>query len=164
MHEYECKRTLECKRCGDCCRFRPPKSFSDKEDHDIRQAMYEKTGIIYIYPLERFTISITSKEKETMERKAEELNIKLVIRPKKLMIKDGKIAVLDWFLDHEHCPFLKDDNVCQIYEDRPLICKVFPRSQYTKEEEQELILMKGDILMDFDSAVETVLQTIKQNP
>lgn len=156
MKEYECKKTLACERCGDCCRFRPPKTFSEFEDHSIRKVMYGKTGIIYPYHMDRFTISITGPEKEVMEKRAKEKDLNLTILPKKVVIKEGKIIVLDWFLDHDQCPFLNDTNICSIYEARPLICQVFPRNHYSKEEEEKLILMKGDIVMEFDQAVDTV--------
>ena len=122
--------------------------------------MYSKTGIIYVYPLDRFTISITNQEKEVMEERAKELNIKLDIKPKKVIITDGKIAVMDWFLNHDTCPFLEGTDVCKIYNDRPLICQAFPRTKYTKEEEAQLMLMKGDVIMPFEDAIETVKEAL----
>ncbi|MBU0461033.1 MAG: YkgJ family cysteine cluster protein [Nanoarchaeota archaeon] len=156
MFDYNCKKTLVCERCGDCCRFRSPQSFTHAEDLSIRKAMYEKAGIIYIYPLDRFTISITDKEKDVFETRAKELKVKVHILPKKVILKEGKIIVLDWFLDHDVCPFLEGTNTCRIYDDRPLICKVFPRTKYSKEEEMELLLMKGDNKLPFGKAVEFV--------
>ncbi len=33
---------------------------------------------------------------------------------------------LVWQLAHEKCPFLNESNLCNIYEKRPLICRLFP--------------------------------------
>jgi Fe-S-cluster containining protein len=41
------------------------------------------------------------------------------------MLKDKKIMVFKWFMDHDDCPFLVD-NSCAIYENRPSICRSFP--------------------------------------
>lgn len=40
------------------------------------------------------------------------------------IIKKG--LVLIWNLDHDDCPFITSENICSIYEKRPLICQSYP--------------------------------------
>ncbi len=99
-----------------------------KEDLEFRKAMYAKTGVIYMYPMKRYTISITLKEKERMEKLAKQKKIDFVVLPKKIMIIDKQLAVLDWFIDHDVCPFFNEEEIaCTIYKDRPFICRHFPK-------------------------------------
>lgn len=176
---FECKKTLKCKRCGNCCIIRQSEivKLTDEEDYKIRKKLYENTGIIYLYPLKHYTISLTKEEKDTLETEAQKLKIKIKILPKKITINTNKTLenakhfrgaknsnkffstkaeIIDYFLDHDICPFLKNKNFCLIYNSRPQVCRIFPH------------IMKQDrinqlILVEKDSNFEHILKMLKNS-
>ncbi len=106
--------------------------------------LFEKTGFVYLHGFDK--IGVQSYEYEKAKRLAEQV-VDLDLKPKKVIFDEntGKTIVFDWCIDHDVCPFLKD-NLCSIYEDRFDICKAFP--DYSKkidkveelwEKSQELI-------------------------
>lgn len=123
---FKCNKVKDCKQCGGCCTLKELAILENPQDKFIRQRIYDKTGIIYMYPLSTYTINLSHEEAETLRAAAKELSIKLNIKPKRVAIKEGKLVILDWFIDHEICPFLSEKNICKVYELRPLICKEFP--------------------------------------
>lgn len=156
---FECKKTLACVRCGDCCHIRQSEliNLSDEEDFKIRKKVYENTGVIYLYPLKQYTLSLTKEEKASLEAEAKKLKIKVKIKPKRIVINQNqtKAEVLDYFLDHDICPFLKGKNFCLIYISRPQVCRIFPH------------IMKYDtinpsILVEKDSNFNRILNKAKQ--
>lgn len=44
------------------------------------------------------------------------------------------------------CPFLSDDNLCQIYDERPLICKIFKCNSGGKPSMEDLMRFKEPIV------------------
>jgi len=127
---FSCKNSLNCTSCGKCCIIRNKELktyFSETEDLYLREKIYENKGIIYLYPLDNYTISISIDERKKLINLAKNRNIKLKVLPKKIIITDGKIHIIDYFLDHDVCPFLKPPNFCNIYKHRPKVCKVFPK-------------------------------------
>lgn len=94
----------------------------------IKRKVYERTRVLYLFPMNRYTISLSHGEKARLERIAKERGVQISILPKKVIYdaKNDKAVVWDWFVDHDICPFLKGDNECTIYEDRPEICRMFP--------------------------------------
>lgn len=120
-----------CNRCGKCCIIREKDFHLDPElDYKMRKRMFEKTGVVYLYPLPYYTLSVTHEEKVVMEQEAERLGKKPVFLPKKIIhdTAGDEWIVIDWFLDHDVCPFLEETNVCTIYEKRPLVCRAFPKN------------------------------------
>ena len=157
--KFKCKKTLKCVRCGDCCHIRQENlvKLTDAEDFRIRKKLYENTGIIYLFSLKHYTISLTKEEKQILEAEAKKLKIKIKIKPKKITINKNKAKanIIDYFLDHDICPFLKGKNFCLIYNSRPQVCRIFPH------------IMKYDninpsILVEKDSNFEHVLKKAKQ--
>lgn len=150
---FKCDKEDPCSRCGACCHIREDKFLTEEEDHHLRNVTYHETGVIYIYPMHTYTISLTHEEKETILKNSITLKIPLKILPKKMMIVDGKIAVIDWFLDHDVCPLHhNDENKCLVYMDRPHICRLFPTSHNTNIYEDIKKYDDGK-RMDFDEAV-----------
>lgn len=99
-----------------------------KDEEAIKVQVYRRTRVLYLYPLNRYTISLSHEEKARLERIGKERNVPITILPKKVIYDavNDKARVWDWFVDHEVCPFLRGDNECTIYEDRPEICRMFP--------------------------------------
>ena len=157
--KFNCKKTLVCERCGDCCHIRQENlvKLTDEEDYKIRKKLYENTGIIYIFPLKHYTITLSKEEKETLEAEAKKLKIKLSIKPKKIVINKSKTKaeVIDYFMDHDICPFLKGKNICIIYNSRPQVCRIFPHIM-----KQDLI--NPSILVEKDSDFEFIIKKAKQ--
>lgn len=127
MAKKFCDKIEKCERCGRCCSFlRQKDTFTEKEDYNIRKAMFERKGILYAYPLERYGLGLSKQEAETFIKEAKKLGIKLKIKPKKILIdENNNVYAYDFFLDHDHCPFYKKPD-CLIYELRPKRCKEFP--------------------------------------
>jgi Fe-S-cluster containining protein len=122
------KQPNSCVCCGSCCDIREKPFLHPDDDLILRKKIYDQTGIIYFFPLYRYTISLTENEKSTLEKEAKKRNVKLRILPKKIIFDDSTLTfkILDYFLDHDRCPFSKKDNLCDIYEKRPKPCRDFP--------------------------------------
>jgi len=129
MSKFKCNKDGNCLKCGDCCHFRDPQVLSEGEDTQLRRQIWRQKSILYLYPFYRYTISLSLKEKEVLERKAKELNILVKFIPKKVML-DGEFnpVVIDYCIDSEVCPFLNENNECLIYKDRPMVCRTFPKN------------------------------------
>jgi Fe-S-cluster containining protein len=91
-----------CKKCGECCKFFP--------EHCLPLRSWEVKNL-----------NVLAKEK----------GIKLNILPVLCYFdKKSKIAFcMGYGMYNEPCPFLVESN-CSIYEDRPLICKIYPVFNY----------------------------------
>jgi Fe-S-cluster containining protein len=128
MARFECNKVGECKRCGGCCHFREQEFLSKEEDLRIKGQIYLKTGIIYLYPFSRYTITVSEEEKKVIESEAKKLNIDIKILPKKIFYDadNDKVFVIDYFIDADVCPLWNKEKGCLIYEHRPEICKQFP--------------------------------------
>ena len=127
MSRFKCNKTAGCKRCGGCCIIRDEAILNEAEDKKVRESIYNKTGILYIYPLHKLTLSLTPDELKAVEKEAKKRNIALNIKPKKVTYNcnNDTIKVIDWCIDSKVCPFLKG-NACIIYSKRPEICRKFP--------------------------------------
>lgn len=123
MSKFECNKKDPCVDCGTCCHFREEGFLSDEEDFKIKGQLYLKTGIIYLYPFSRYTITINKEEKNRLEKSHDGLKV----LPKKIFYDadHDRIYILDYFLDYDICPMWKD-NRCSVYSIRPEICKQFP--------------------------------------
>ena len=147
---FECSKKGNCLKCGGCCRIRDVPILSDEEDLTLRKKIYNKIGILYLYHLNRYTISLSNEEKEILSKLANDKNISLKIIPKKIHIINGEYVIEDWSLDHDICPFYdKKKKQCSIYEVRPIVCKTFP------EDYKFNINCKKDENISFDEATES---------
>ncbi|MBI4145742.1 YkgJ family cysteine cluster protein [Candidatus Woesearchaeota archaeon] len=128
MSKFPCQDGEPCNRCGGCCHIRENFRMDVQDEQSVKQKVYARTRVLYLYPMNRYTISLSNEEKQRLERLAKERGLKLSILPKKVIYDavGDKAFVWDWFVDHEVCPFLKGDNECTIYEHRPEICRMFP--------------------------------------
>lgn len=125
---FECMKENSCMRCGGCCKIRDMPILDAEEDLKLRKRIYERMGVLYIYNLDRYTISLTHDEKDRLISIAESRGITLKIIPKKIEIYNGTKTIIDWSLDHDTCPFYDEKNRrCSVYESRPSVCESFPR-------------------------------------
>ncbi len=128
---YECKNTLVCVKSGDCCQFNRKDFLTEEEDLKLKGQMYLKTGIIYLYPFSRYTISLSLEEKKRLEKEAKKQGKKIKILPKKIFydLDNDKVHVIDYFLDKDGpCTFY--EGKCTIYEKRPAVCRHFPKKDF----------------------------------
>ena len=136
---FECNKISSCKSCGTCCRIREKRILTKEEDKKLRTQIYEKIGILYMYPLSKYTISISHDEKESLEQEAKRKGIELKIIPKKMKYIENELTIIDWSLDHDICPFFDSAHKkCSIYELRPKVCKIFPEEykfEYSKTQD-----------------------------
>ena len=123
-----CRKAGVCVRTGECCHIREDVVIDPLEDKRMKEAVFDTSGVIYLYPLSRYTISLSEAEARWMKNEAKTRGITLNILPKRILYDEQseKAFVFDWFVDHDVCPFLHGTNHCSIYANRPLICKDFP--------------------------------------
>jgi Fe-S-cluster containining protein len=142
MAKTFCSRET-CIKCGRCCtQLRAKRLFSKLEDSLIRKAIFEKKGVFYRYNLERYGLGVSGQEAELMQKEAISKNISLKIRPKKIFFgEDNKACAYDYFLDHDSCPFYRD-NLCSIYDKRPSRCRAFPKIENADENDLRIFLSK----------------------
>ncbi|MEM4500434.1 MAG: YkgJ family cysteine cluster protein [Candidatus Woesearchaeota archaeon] len=125
-----------CKKCGNCCRFYlfPPK-LTIEEEYKIRKAIFEKTSILYPYPLTELTIAIMPEEKETLKKLAQELGVELKFIISKILIKKKNqesidFEIISYCIKNSVCPFLDaKTNLCRIYPFRPKVCRDYPKEK-----------------------------------
>jgi len=116
-----------CAKCGWCCVIRRNMSLASHDEARVKKALYANTGVIYLYPFSRLSISLTPEDRAIIEAEASRLGMELSILPKRITLsRDRKATVLDWFIDADQCPFLKGKAECLIYAKRPSICRMFP--------------------------------------
>jgi Fe-S-cluster containining protein len=118
-----------CTQCGECCHIREKKNFSQEEEHAYYRFMFNKFGIIYLASLNHITINVWPEEKDILVSEAKKKNIELRIKPKRALynLKNQELIILDYYIDHDTCPFFdKKNKLCQIYNERPLICRSYP--------------------------------------
>ena len=158
---FKCNKELPCIGCAECCRFRE-KINLDEDEEKIKIALFQKTGTIYLYPFSRYTINITKDEKEILEKKARKKNLIIRILPKKVFLTKDSILIYDYFIDHDVCPFLTEENKCSIYESRPKICQDFPEMKYSNNvfEEFQKEYDKKVIKEDYDSCLKIVKEKL----
>jgi Fe-S-cluster containining protein len=133
-----CRKAGHCVRTGECCHIRESLKMDPAEDRAIRDQVYHATGVIYLYPMSRYTISLTEKERARMVAEAGKRKLKFKVLPKRVLLDGSKAVVYDWFVDHDVCPFLKNGNECTIYEHRPKICADFPFHHLQKDQVSEI--------------------------
>ena len=128
MARFPCQEGEPCNRCGGCCNIRENFHMQVADDVAIKEQVYRRLCVLYLYPFNRYTISLTHEEAARLRSIASARNITLSILPKKVLYdaENNKAIVWDWFVDHEICPFLEGTNQCTIYEHRPEICRMFP--------------------------------------
>lgn len=127
MAKFQCRQTEKCTRCGRCCHIRQTLQIDEKEELEIKKKVYSQSCVVYLYSFSKYTISITNEEKERLLRLAKKKKIELKILPKKIIFDNKNAEVYDWFIDKNICPFLEGKNHCTIYNDKPEICKMFPK-------------------------------------
>lgn len=137
---FICIKEGHCSRCGDCCR-RHPSDISPEEEAFLRRDIYEKKGIIYLYPFRTFGIPFKPYELPRFRKMANERGLDFDFKPLKIIIQNGTPVIIDYFLDMDACPFLSN-NQCTVYEDRFEICKAFPdrtafRNEFSFDHDQK---------------------------
>jgi|GEM_PF-6879254 len=123
-----CREAGVCVRTGECCRIREEMTIDPSQEKTLKEHVYANSGVIYLYPFSRYTISLTHPEAQWMAQQAKRRGITLKILPKKVLYDPANsiAVVFDWFVDHDVCPFLEGKANCTIYLNRPQICKDFP--------------------------------------
>ena len=133
MVKFPCQDGEPCNRCGGCCQIRENFRLDVQDELSVKQKVYVRTRVLYLYPMNRYTISLSNEEADLLQKMAKERSVLLSILPKKVIYDaaEDKAIVWDWFVDHEVCPFLKDKNECTIYESRPKICRMCSNTSTT---------------------------------
>lgn len=143
INKEKCKK---CIKCGECCRhIRDNYKIEVKEEAILKGLAFKNYGIIYLYPFNKYTLSLTPEEAKIFKKRAGELNIIIKILPKKIIYNEknkeekNEFIVYDYFIDHNICPFLDKNNECLIYNDRPKVCKDFPNINPDTKELKDFI-------------------------
>ncbi len=124
------KTVFNCTLCGECCHIREKdKGVSIEDEDNYRNYMFSKFGIIYLARLNDITINIWPEEAEKLKEEAKLKGVKINIVPKRVIYDKShhEIIVLDYYIDHDICPFFdKKNKLCGVYSVRPLICNSYP--------------------------------------
>jgi len=124
------KKVFNCVQCGECCHIREKdKGISDVDEEKYRQYMFSMFGIIYLARLSDITINVWPEEVEVLKDEAKRRGLKLNIVPKRAVYdsKHHELIILDYFIDHDICPFFdKSLKMCTVYDYRPIICRSYP--------------------------------------
>ncbi|MBW2965685.1 YkgJ family cysteine cluster protein [Candidatus Woesearchaeota archaeon] len=103
---------FECLKCGNCCR-----NFKKENNSNINPPYFTGNKLLVlstpILVFQDWEISLFSKENTIPCHAFFDL-------------KNNQTIIMDYTLNTDHCPNLLQDNKCDIYEKRPLICKGFP--------------------------------------
>ncbi|MBR9676214.1 YkgJ family cysteine cluster protein [Candidatus Woesearchaeota archaeon] len=130
VSRFECDKVRSCSRCGGCCVIREDKNLKTMDDLQIRKKIFGDHGVLYSKPTWEYTINITQKEKKKLESLAKTKKVMISIKAKKRIFENNELVILDYYLDHDTCPFYNErKKSCLIYEDRPKICKDFPHTK-----------------------------------
>ncbi|MBN1157498.1 YkgJ family cysteine cluster protein [Candidatus Woesearchaeota archaeon] len=160
MSRFLCNKREPCKKCGACCHIREKKFLNDKTDLSLRKRIFSTTGIIYLEPLWHYTVSLTENEAKRMKKLARGKKIEFNIMPKKISIEGKSIVIQDYYINHDICPFMKD-NLCTIYRFRPKVCRDFPKRDL--EINSRIIMKVEQCNLKFEDALKFVERKLKNN-
>ncbi len=137
---------FNCIKCGECCSNIRGRIDGDEKEF-IESNFFGKMPIVQLVPVDKMSLSLWGWEADKLVERAKELGIDAEIKPFRVVfdLKENKSIVISYFLDHDNCPFLKD-NECLCYEDRPLVCKQFPIQTVSLEDKP--VLAKCPALKD----------------
>ena len=100
--------------CSDCC-----------------HAVFDVTLIESVYMNHHFNRSLTRRERRPIIRRAEKADRKFYqIKQKlqKMYVDRGKLpeeVLFQLAQERVRCPFLNDENLCDLYDRRPITCRVY---------------------------------------
>ena len=118
---------FKCTQCGQCCSH--IKGFiSDSEKEFLKEYAFGKLPLIQLFPVEEMSLPLFDFEAKRFKEWATELGIDCKIKPSRVIfdLNSEKSIVVTYYIDHESCPFLKDDG-CVIYDKkRGFVCRFFP--------------------------------------
>jgi len=159
--KMNCCSDCPCVDYAECCHF-PDGGMPEKEELSIKKELFKKTGTLYLYPFSKLTINITPKENEILKKEAKKLGIKVKFLPKKIFITKDNIVIYDYFIDSPSriCPFLKD-NKCQIYPNRPEICRQFPNIKHDNTQFKQFQANNLIIKENYEKCLEYVKEKIE---
>jgi len=118
----------------------------------------EERGMYLIPEPKTIALPIKPWEKERIEELAKEKKLSVNITPGNVIIDIYNLPiVMDWVLDHDHCPFFKN-NMCLIHDSKPLVCKSYPilssgLSALFSASEQGALRMNTNITPDCKASV-----------
>jgi Fe-S-cluster containining protein len=166
-----CRDAGHCVRTGECCRIREAIAIDPAEELELKQHVYATSGVVYLYPFARYTISLSHPEAQWMKAEAKRRGLTFKVLPKKVLYDAARdiAVVFDWFVDHDVCPFLEGGNNCTVYDNRPQICKDFPFHHLERSQLDEIKTFISERKLDvnaepYDSVARKARESLtKQN-
>jgi len=113
---------FDCQRCGNCC-----KSFRSDQFKDIKiPSFFDEKGSLII--LSKPSLLLWDWEKHLFPKET--------VTPYHVLfdIKHNRVIIMDYTLKTDCCPLLKENNICTIYDKRPISCMGFPCPYKTEED------------------------------
>jgi Fe-S-cluster containining protein len=116
-------KKFNCINCGDCC-----KSQTSSLSNEYKQGKF--TNVI-CYMLNEQNLSIFDWEKSTYLEKLKEKgsNVKVIPSTVSYDLTNNETIVLFYTQDQNGCPLLNEKKLCEIYEERPSVCRQYPCMQ-----------------------------------
>jgi len=111
-------KKFKCQHCGECC-----KDFKSDINHGEENNFISNIQFLINYP----NLTLFSWEAKEFQEELKKINSKREVLPSTVLfdLEGKKKVVITYTLDTGECPFLKEEK-CSIYENRPLICRIFP--------------------------------------
>jgi len=90
-------------------------------------------------PRSQKTVLLFEWEIPVLDDRAKQLSVEFKVVPNDMFWDDvsGVPIVLYWNLDHDNCPFLSNENLCLIHEEKPLGCQAYPLMAFGLVNENE---------------------------
>jgi len=112
---------FECKKCGHCCGYLG-------KSRELEEITSKKSPLYILPGIEQTWLSLYEWELDDFLDAGKQLGREMKIAPVLIAIDQLMNTPLGlvWQLVQVKCPFLNEQNLCDIYERRPLICRLFP--------------------------------------
>ncbi|MBS3097151.1 YkgJ family cysteine cluster protein [Candidatus Woesearchaeota archaeon] len=123
---------FECRKCGNCCKVLSTKP--------LKETPYFMDRIIIC--VANTTLPMHDWEMGEFKKKGYDN----LIVPSKIIydLNSNKSIIIEYTLTQNNCPQL-ENNLCSIYENRPLVCKSFPCSYFINIDKENKVgnLVRG---------------------
>lgn len=151
-------KVFECKKCGDCCRdfgsYIKPAEYGEDS---------KPTPFVFITSIDIPGLLLFPWEVVKLRKIAAALDKKLRIKPFGGWFSQSlkTIFIVNYKMMNEPCPFLSNENNCEIYAQRPLLCQSYPLLKADIETYQFQYSKCPAIVIPFEIVIENEQTKIK---
>jgi Fe-S-cluster containining protein len=121
------EKTFKCNQCGTCCSH--IRGMMPSEDIQFMKEMaYGKLPLVQLVPIEKMSFPLWDWEAARFRKYQQEAGIDAKIRPLRaiLDLNANKAIIVNYFMDSDACPFLRDRKCLIYHTKRAYVCRLFP--------------------------------------